>query len=411
MRTSNKPSIVSAIAASVCIIIYIGAVAFAAVKIFVSVDERRNLAEREFDNLADRASSAAFLGFMSPSYQESIREALGDSRTLEGLIISGSGGEYAFEGPRRAGIVWEGDSPRFKTVFGSSRDPFHRPLLIEGQRNVTIRAAYNLIDYGFVSRTLRQTLMAVLIALGLAFLTLLLEFALKDRSRYSRPAFAADKTPPEDGDLFDTGDEPEPRKSAAGREAPRNPAPASPAPKAVPRKAEGDPKGLFSPRGNIGWESYIKDRLASELHRCASFEQDLVFIEMEFKNTGPVDDGVYRQFADEAVNFFSLRDLIFEKGERGISIIVPNIDLEQGFVKSEEFHSRILNKLPDAFKVETGLCIGLSSRSGRLIDAERLMFEAAQALEKALKDPLSAIIAFKSDPEKYRDFISRQQHT
>jgi hypothetical protein len=409
MRISNKPSIVSSIAASVCIIIYIGAAAFATVRIFVSVDERRNLAEREFDNLADRASSAAFLGFMSPSYQESIREALGDSRTLEGLIISGSGGEYAFEGPRRDGIVWEGDSPRFRTVFGSSRDPFHRPLLIEGQRNVTIRAAYNLIDYGFVSRTLRQTLMAVLIALGLAFLTLLLEFTLKDRSRYYRPVSAAPPDKTDDGDLFDAGDEPEPRKgAAAGRAAPQSPAPA--ASKAPPRKAGGDPKGLFSPRGNIGWESYIKDRLASELHRCASFEQDLVFIEMEFRNTGPVEDGVYRQFADEAVNFFSLRDLIFEKGERGVSIIVPNIDLEQGFVKSEEFHSRILNRLSDTFKAGTDLCIGLSSRSGRLIDAERLMFEAAQALEKALKDPISAIIAFKSDPEKYRDFISRQQH-
>jgi hypothetical protein len=152
------------------------------------------------------------------------------------------------------------------------------------------------------------------------------------------------------------------------------------------------------------------DRLASELHRCASFEQDLVFIEMEFRTSGPLEDEIYRQFADEAVNFFSLRDLTFEKGERGISIIVPNIDLDQGFSRSEEFHNRILNRLPEAFKGETELCAGLSSRSGRLINAERLMFEAAQALEKALEDPASAIVAFKSDPEKYRDFIRRHQH-
>jgi hypothetical protein len=126
---------------------------------------------------------------------------------------------------------------------------------------------------------------------------------------------------------------------------------------------------------------------------------------MEFKES--VTEAFYNQFAGDAVNFFTLRDLIFEKGERGISIIFPNIDLDMGFTKSEEFHNRILSKYSGAFKSKTDLCIGLSSRSGRLIDAERLMFEAAEALERALADPVSHIVAFKSDPEKYRAFIRR----
>jgi hypothetical protein len=168
------------------------------------------------------------------------------------------------------------------------------------------------------------------------------------------------------------------------------------------------PKGLFSPRGNIGWEEYTNERLAAELHRCASFEQDLVFIIMEFRDLDRIDDSFYRQFAEDSVNFFTLRDLIFERGERGISIIYPNIDLETGFAKSEEFHNRILSKYSPVFKSKTDLCIGLSSRSGRLVDAERIVFEAAEALAKALEDPISHIVAFKSDPEKYRDFIASQ---
>jgi hypothetical protein len=127
---------------------------------------------------------------------------------------------------------------------------------------------------------------------------------------------------------------------------------------------------------------------------------------MEFKD-GKLDDPLYKIFAEETVNFFTLRDLIFEKGDQGIAVIAPYIDLEQGFAKSEEFRERILKKLPDSSKTRQELCVGLSSRSGRLIEAERLMFETAEALSKALADPLSPVVAFKSDPEKYRDFIRR----
>jgi hypothetical protein len=122
---------------------------------------------------------------------------------------------------------------------------------------------------------------------------------------------------------------------------------------------------------------------------------------MEFRNSIPV----YRQFADEAVSFFYMRDLIFEQGKNGISIILPNIGLDQGMAKAEEFRSRVIAKLPEYFNERTGLCIGLTSRAGRLVDANRIMLEAFKALEKALTDDVSQVIAFKSDPDKYREFI------
>jgi hypothetical protein len=105
-----------------------------------------------------------------------------------------------------------------------------------------------------------------------------------------------------------------------------------------------------------------------------------------------------------------MRDLIFGKGENGIAVIVPNIDLDQGISKSEQFSSRFISKLRELSASQSGtpgieLCIGLSSRSGRLIEAERLILEAQRALEKAMADPVSHIVAFKSDPEKYREFI------
>jgi len=406
MGTPGKTSKVSSFIAALCILVYIGAIAFGAVQIVIGVGERRDIAEREFYDLADRAtSSSVFLGFMSEAYQATIRDFLGASDTLLGVIITGSGGEYAFEKYPGSGIVWTADSPRFRKGFGFPGESFFLPLGIEGQRNVTIQAIYGRIDYNFFQKILRQTLLVILSALIVAFITLLLEKTLKNRSDYYKT---------ESSDLDIGG------KNAGGINAGNNfdsyeDSPYDSSPYEDSGVEEEDPRGLFNPRGNIGWDSYINERLASELHRCSSFEQDLALLAMELKNPGKVNDSLYCKFTDEAVNFFTMRDLIFGKGENGIYVIMPNTDLDQGFSKSEQFHRRLISKLQE-LNASQGevlgieLCIGLSSRSGRLIEADRLILEANSALKKAMGDPVSHIVAFKSDPEKYREFIKANRN-
>jgi hypothetical protein len=423
MGQKNNSSILNQIIASVCIFVYLAALVFAGIKLYISIDERRVTAEREFFDLADRASAAGVLGFMDQPFISAIEDAIAESRTIEGIIISGPEGEYAFERERGDVISWVNDSPRFKSRFDLIRDPLFLPLHIEGLRNANIQAAALAIDYSLVTGVLKQTLIMVLAALALAFFTLLLEALLgknrnspnvsqasfrtpvvhagdlrqdEIRARPSRPPVQKTEIQDEGPVHDDAIPEPEIKRKAAGR------LPNADKTTCLHKDEAQGPRGLFSPHGNIGWEDYTLERLAAELHRCASFEQDLVFIVMEFRNLH-FGDGFYNEFADDAVNFFTLRDLIFEKGERGISIIYPNIDLDLGFAKAEEFHSRIMSKHSLASK--TDLCIGLSSRSGRLVDAERMVFEASEALARALEDSVSHIVAFKSDPEKYREFI------
>ena len=102
------------------------------------------------------------------------------------------------------------------------------------------------------------------------------------------------------------------------------------------------------------------------------------------------------------------RDLLFEYGKLGILAILPGFDLDTGISKSEKFYQRIEKKFPVRKKAHSTLYIGLSSRSGRLVNADRLIMEAQEALQKAKHDQKSPIIAFKSDPEKYRAFIASQ---
>ncbi|MDR1420452.1 MAG: hypothetical protein LBI86_08775 [Treponema sp.] len=443
-------SVLTSIIASVCIFVYLAALVYAGIKLYISIDERRITAEREFFDLADRASSAGVLGFMDQPFITAIEDAIAESRTIEGVIISGPDGEYAFEREGGGVIAWVNGSPRFKSRPDLIGDPLFLPLRIEGLRNGNIRAAALAVDYSLVSGVLKQTLVMVLAALALAFFTLLLESLvgknrwveispspeerfdplsgrplrqdeIAPRSRYSRPPYRPVREPPPPPAVPPAPPPPapsppappvpkaEPLPETAPPEPVRETAKETPSPeedRAAPPLRENDgagPRGLFSPHGNIGWEDYTLERLAAELHRCASFEQDLVFIVMEFRNFRRPDDGFYNEFADEAVNFFTLRDLIFEKGKQGISIIYPNIDLDMGFTRAEEFHSRLMSKY--SFTSKTDLCIGISSRSGRLVDAERIVFEASEALARALEDPVSHIVAFKSDPEKYREFV------
>ena len=445
MGESGRTSKISAIVAALCIVVYVLAISLCAVQIIESMGQRRNLAESEFYDLADRATqSAVFLGFMSEAYQDSIRDFIAGSQTIIGVIISGSAGEYAFERIPGSGIVWAGNSPRFKTGIFQG-EPFYLPLRVDGQRNVNIQAIYSRIDNIVFLQILRNALLTILAGLAIALVTLLVELTRKNKSSYQgrvKGTPSAERANPaaEKIQRTEIASDPAAVESSAmerdyapayEQEDPKDYEEDTGAEEVEEERDEGKtieiendyeeeirtidepinrhPTGLFTPRGNIGWDSYTIDRLDSELHRCASFEQDLVFLAMEFKGIKGIDDAIYRRFAEEAVNFFSSRDLIFEKGENGISIVFPNINLEQGMAKSEEFRRETLAKLNEsenkAKDMKIDFCIGLSSRSGRLIEANRLMTETNKALEKALDDPLSPIIAFKSDPEKYREFI------
>jgi hypothetical protein len=407
-----------------CLVVYIGALGYGAYKTYRNIYTQHNASEKEFYELVATANAAGVLGFMDQPFRDAIRDGIMNSKTLEAAIISGPyGNEYAVE-RKEGAIVRTNDIPRFAWSFGFSRDPHWEKLNINGIRNASISAIYYIIDYGEFTVILKQTLMIILAALTLALLTMIFgslfgkhpvprvinvdmgnartfkfaerrpekrtaERTVTEEQSAASPPFATPERPPAKNAALGTPD------TAAAENA-----------RAVP--APGNPKGLYSPHGNISWEAYTKERLASELHRCAAFEQDLVFIAMEFDKMEKSADLFFNEFTELAVKHFTLRDLIFEWEKAGISVIIPNADLDQGFARSGEFHAKVLSRFSAYFSSGADLAIGLSSRAGRLIDAERLIFETSQALAKAKADPVSSIVAFRSDPEKYRAFIAAQ---
>jgi len=361
---NSVSSVISIIVAAICILVYLGALVSIVVRINTNMERQRLTAEQEFFDLADQAESAGVLSFMDETFIEIIQKNLNASKTLEGIIISGPNGEYGFEKERGKVLIYVNGSPRFRNRIDLSGQQLYRNLRIQGLRNVNIEAKARALDDAELRVILWQALLLVAAALLVALFALIID----SLQRKSDKAFSRPRAP----------SKPEGRSGyAAG--------------------------GSYSERGRIVREENTEARLTEELQRCAAAGQDLTFLVIEYKAV--TDETFYQRFTADAARFFSSRDFVCEKGERGVSVICPDFNLDTGFLNADEFHNRIMGKYPALFTAKTDLCMGLSSRSGRPVNAERLIFEAEEALERAMMDPVSHIVAFRSDPEKYRAFM------
>ena len=74
-------------------------------------------------------------------------------------------------------------------------------------------------------------------------------------------------------------------------------------------------------------------------------------------------------------------------------------------VLAEAMHTQ-LKDLLESENIREKLAIGISTRSLRLLPGSRLITEANQALEKAFDETGLPIVAFRVNPDKYRQFVA-----
>ena len=361
---------VSSIVAFISIALYVAAIGIGVIRMLAGVDERRVVAQGEFYDLADIASSAGALGFMEEPFRDAVRDTVAASQTIQAVIITGPFGvEFTYERDNNGIIVWEGDTPRFQRRFGFSRTLHFLPLRVDGLRNVTIQAVSDVIDYTALSRILLQSLFLVLAAAILSAVTLLIHH-IKGKDT----ALVSDTM----REIYPSA----PKQAAAPLE-----------------------PGLEKEDR----ETRLQEKLDAELGICAITDRDLALVLMEpslAAGFGVGDDAkVKRNIADRAGHFFNSQDSVYERAGRGLALILSGEALEEAFSRARQFHNQIVTELPELFPHRNDLRIGISSRNKRLVRADRLLLEASRALDKANLEPQSPIVAFKSDPEKYRAFV------
>ena len=162
-----------------------------------------------------------------------------------------------------------------------------------------------------------------------------------------------------------------------------------------------NPMGLFSPTTGLGWESYINTRLENELKRAISSEIDLSVFIIKLQNISRSDE-LFRDLCDYLSILFQFKDLLFEYKDDCILCIKLSMNVDEALAFADKIHVDLSSKIKNA----GGKCsIGITSRSVRMVGAQRLLKEADEALKRAEADESSPIIAFRVDNTKYRKFI------
>ena len=164
----------------------------------------------------------------------------------------------------------------------------------------------------------------------------------------------------------------------------------------------GEPKkDFFSPVTGFGWEHNFQVRLENELIRAASSEADLSLFIIKIPGLR-FTDVVCKNIATSLLEEFQFRDMIFEFGDDGFAVIKTDTTI----LKAEEIAGTLHSRLTKIIEAAALSCfIGISSRSTRMLSADRLILEAEEALNRSIDDPSSPITAFHVDIDKYRDFL------
>ena len=161
------------------------------------------------------------------------------------------------------------------------------------------------------------------------------------------------------------------------------------------------PEGLFSPQTGLGWEQYLKPRLENELNRAISSEVDLALFLIKIPCIEK-SSSVFKEISDYLIVQFQFKDLLFEYKEDSIAAIKINTDVDQALSFAEKLQADINEILKD---YPSKCYIGISTRTVRMMSAERLLKETDEALIHAQEDDDCQIIAFRADAIKYRQFM------
>jgi|GEM_PF-620491 len=137
----------------------------------------------------------------------------------------------------------------------------------------------------------------------------------------------------------------------------------------------------------------IMNRLDMELENAAASNRDLSLIIVA--KASNIDELVREHYPNPKP--------VFPIDNKKAAVIEANEDLDSSISKAKDFLHGCLSKNSDL-----EIVCGIAARNGRIIGANELYQEATSSLLKADKE--SRIVGFRSDPEKYRDFIRDQKN-
>jgi hypothetical protein len=193
-------------------------------------------------------------------------------------------------------------------------------------------------------------------------------------------------------------------------------------PPAAPRPAPRTPvdEGLAAPPRDLEWSEeerearkrerfseitglvkrdFLRERLAAEIERAVSFNEDMALILISLE----VEDGAAWKVHLVPIihRLFGNPDMAHEYGPNAAAIIAPGMDIDTAIKSAQLLYRQISDR-----KLKT--CMGISTRNGRSLTPAIFTEEASQALAQAESGTQSPIIAFRSDADRYSDYMQKK---
>jgi len=145
----------------------------------------------------------------------------------------------------------------------------------------------------------------------------------------------------------------------------------------------------------------LNEVLDEELVEAASTEQDITLLIIKINHLNK-ESPAGERIKEEIKSKYFQQGLVFDFNSDSYAVIIRNAGLDAVMVSAEELRETLLQTLSEN-EITCEVTMGISARSVRMINAERLITEADQAQQHSDAD--SPIIAFRVNPEKYRQFI------
>lgn len=146
---------------------------------------------------------------------------------------------------------------------------------------------------------------------------------------------------------------------------------------------------------------FFYPKLTYELDKATSEDSDLTLTMIKYE-TDAIEKthALYEEMTSQIQNFF-INNIVLNLGNDTIAIILSDLTLEGSITKISAFITSLKHAtgIKDIFG-------GASSRNGRIVSPSRIIMETENALAKALAESNSPVIAFKPNPEKFRQMIS-----
>ena len=143
--------------------------------------------------------------------------------------------------------------------------------------------------------------------------------------------------------------------------------------------------------------------LEEELIHASGNETDLSVIIIRIQSLNK-DEEILQQLIDDFNQASENKGKLYNYNSDSFGIILTDTPLDDGMKVTDSIYN-IVNSTLTKNGLDCSITIGISSRTGRLISGERLITEAEQAQKHAEEDSTSPVIAFRVNPEKYRNFI------